>query len=82
MIEGNNFMIDLSVSEMADPFPPSVSSQWTHNQQNLLESNSITLDTYSISFNNILRNYTGQYTLTVTNTVGSVTGSFTLNVQC
>ena len=80
--EGDSTVGNLTLSDASQPFPPSVSSQWMFEGQNLSTTNTILLDDYVIVFNSILRNYSGQYTLTVTNTVGSATGSFELDVQC
>ena len=80
--EGDSTVGNLTLSGASQPFPPSVSSQWMFEGQNLSTTNTILLDDYVIVFNSILRNYSGQYTLTVTNTVRSATGSFQLDVQC
>ena len=80
--ESSSVDVNLTVLDMASPFPPDIFSQWTFDGQNVSTTSMIMLRDYDITFNNILRNYSGQYSLTVTNTVGSTTGSFVLDVQC
>ena len=82
IIEGGNVVIDLSVAEAKDPFPPTTTSFWIFNGQNLSSSNGIILNDFNISLSDVQRNMSGNYSLTVTNSARSSTGSFELDVQC
>ena len=83
VIENNNINVNLTVEETPTPFPPILISQWTHEGQLLLfNSNNIILTDHTITLDNVQRNQSGNYTLTVSNDVGSTTTSFLLNVLC
>ena len=84
IIEGNNITVDLTVGGANTPFPPLLTSQWTHEGQSLLSngSNDIILTDFIITLTNVQRNQSGNYTLTVSNDAGSTTTSFILDVQC
>ena len=84
VIEGNNITVNLTMRGAPTPFPPLLTSQWTHESQPLLSngSNDIVLTDYIITLTNVQRNQSGNYTLTVSNDVGSTTTSFILDIQC
>ena len=84
VIEGNNITVNLTVGGAPTPFPPLLTSQWTHEGQPLLSngSNDIILTDFIITLTNVQRNQSGNYTLTVSNDAGSTTTSFILDVQC
>ena len=84
IIEGNNITVDLTVGGAPTPFPPLLTSQWTHEGQPLLSngSNDMILSDFIITLTNVQRNQSGNYTLTVSNDAGSTTTSFILDVQC
>ena len=84
MVEGNNITVNLTVGEAPTPFPPLMTSQWTHDGQSLLfnGSNDIILTDFIITLISVQRNQSGNYTLTVSNDAGSTTTSFILDVLC
>ena len=83
IIEGGNVVINLSVAEAKDPFPPTTTSFWIFNGQNLNSSSTgIILNDFNISLSDVQRNMSGNYSLTVTNSARSSTGSFELDVHC
>ena len=83
VIEGYNITVNLTVGGTNTPFPPLLTSQWTHEGQSLSNgSNDIILTDFIITLTNVQRNQSGNYTLTVSNDAGSTTTSFILDVQC
>ena len=84
VVEGFNITVNLTAVGAPTPFPPLLTSQWTHKGQPLLSnsSNDIILTNFIITLTNVQRNQSGNYTLTVSNDVGSTTTSFILDVQC
>ena len=80
VLEGSNITFDFETSEN-DPVP-SVTSQWTFNDQLLSSMNGITLELYNISFANLDRTKAGVYKIVVSNDAGSVMSNLTLDVQC
>ena len=80
--EGDTISVDLSVQGAKKPFPPTTTSVWMFNGQNLFNSSSTVLNDFDITLNNVQRNMSGNYTLIVTNSVGSSTGTLELDVQC
>ena len=84
VIEGNNITVNLTIGGAPTPFPPLLTSQWTHEGQPLLsnDNNDIILTNFIITLTNVQRNQSGNYTLTVSNNAGSTTTSFILDIQC
>ena len=76
--------MNLTVGGANTPFPPLLTSQWTHEGQPLLSngSNDIILTDFIITLTNVQRNQSGNYILTVSNDAGSTTTSFILDVKC
>ena len=84
VVEGENITINLqSVEEGPDVFPPFISSQLSYNGNLLSNSEGmITVDDYNVSFTNVQRNHSGNYTLVVSNDAGASNSTFILNVLC
>ena len=83
VVENNNITVDLTVEGASTPFPPVLTSQWTHEGQPLLSNgNDIILTDYTITLDSVQRNQSGNYTLTVSNDAGSTTTNFILDVLC
>ena len=79
--EGEDITINLQSVGGPDPFPPLISSQLNGS----LLSNTgviVTVNDYNVSFINVQRNQSGNYTLTVSNDAGTTNTTFILNVQC
>ena len=75
-------MVNFSVSGALTPFPPILTSLWTHEGQILSINDDIVLTDFAIALSNVQRNQYGNYTLTVSSDAGSVTTSFILDVLC
>ena len=78
VVEGENITINLQLG--SDAFPPNVSSQL--NGSLLSNGVMVTVNDYTVSFINVKRNQSGNYTLTVSNDAGTTNTTFILNVQC
>ena len=81
VVEGGNITINLQSIGGPDPFPPLISSQLN---SSLLSNTGVmfTVNDYNVSFINVQRNQSGNYTLTVSNDAGTTNTTFILNVQC
>ena len=81
VVEGRNITINLQSVGRPDPFPPLISSQLN---SSLLSNTGVmvTVNDYNVSFINVQRNQSGNYTLTVSNDAGATNTTFILNVQC
>ena len=83
MVEGGNITVNLQSVEGPDEFPPLLFSQLFYNG-NLLSNTGgmVTVNDYNVSFTNVQRNQSGNYTLAISNDAGTSNTTFTLSVQC
>ena len=82
VVEGENVTINLQSVGGPDAFPPTILSSQLSGS---LLSNTgvmITVNDYTVSFINVQRSQSGNYTLTVSNDAGATNTTFILNVQC
>ena len=82
VVEGENVTINLQSVGGPDAFPPTILSSQLNGS---LLSNTgvmVTANGYNVSFINVQRNQSGNYTLTVSNDAGTTNTTFILNVQC
>ena len=79
VVEGEDITINLQSVGGPDPFPPIISLQLNGS---LLSNTVVDVNRYNLSFINVQRNQSGNYTLTVSNDAGTTNTTFILNVQC
>ena len=79
VVEDEDITINLQSVGGPDPFPPLISSRLNGS---LLSNTGVDVNRYNVSFINVQRNQSGNYTLTVSNDAGTTNTTFILNVQC
>ena len=65
-----------------DALPRITGYVWTKDGVMITSDNKLTVDTNSLKFNMITRDYAGLYSVTVQDSVGIGTASVSLNVYC
>ena len=84
VVEGRNITINLqSIEDGPEEFPPILSSQLFYNGNLLSDTGGmVTVNDHNVSFINVQRNQSGNYTLAISNDAGTSNTTFTLSVQC